>query len=365
MTVPKNEYVLSSKEESCCPNCSYEGGRLIDHIKYNHDSFPDLEKKQKEVITGLLLGDGSFGYRNGMSVSNTNKLFLYHLNSILSPWTGSITKKVDSNKTRKIKTKDGCLHTIKSNKACYSLNIRKHPEIDDLSDWYKPSSECFPEDLTLTPTIAKYWYVSDGGLCWNATNTASATITTTNEMKRREYLESLFEDNGFSPTMSGTTLLFTREDTERLLDWMGDPPPGFEYKWINKRYFAYHDAKPVSRRQYPFSEEFDVFRKYNYYKTGATPSGLHPSESEINEEKVIQETKNIFDETDVNWFGTATREDVLLACFVHALSKMGCHIQSQKEVYKNLLNDFNIRTDTLRKNVQILRKNWQNNPKDL
>lgn len=25
-------------------------------------------------------------------------------------------------------------------------------------------------------------------------------------------------------------LRFTGDDTERLMDWMGDPPPGFEYK---------------------------------------------------------------------------------------------------------------------------------------
>lgn len=47
-------------------------------------------------------------------------------------------------------------------------------------------------------------------------------------------MESLFEDTPFNPSFNkigGGGLQFTREESTEFLEWLGEPVPGYEYKW--------------------------------------------------------------------------------------------------------------------------------------
>ena len=61
--------------------------------------------------------------------------------------------------------------------------------------------------------------------------TAPIEIKARNESDRSDVLVSLFREVGFDPTFERNELRFDRDDTAVLVEWMGDPPMGFEYKW--------------------------------------------------------------------------------------------------------------------------------------
>ncbi len=113
----------------------------------------------------------------------------------------------------------------------YGLRTRSHPQLHEFRQWYKTGEKRFPSELTLTPTIAKMWYVCDGWLAQEKDHQPRVMIKATNEADRAEYLQELFTENGFNPHFTRTELQFTTGETQQLLEWIGSPPPGFKYKW--------------------------------------------------------------------------------------------------------------------------------------
>jgi hypothetical protein len=117
-------------------------------------------------------------------------------------------------------------------KDVYSLRTIPHPEIYEFKSWYRSGEKQFPQNITLTPTIVKHWYCCDGGLNWpsNSDSGASARLYSVNE--DGEDIISSFESVGFEPNNHADhSIYFPRDESQRLLGWMGAPPDGFEYKW--------------------------------------------------------------------------------------------------------------------------------------
>lgn len=74
-----------------------------------------------------------------------------------------------------------------------------------------------------------------------------ACIKCTNEAPRSEQLVELFADAGFDVRYTTDKIVFKRSETPEFLDWMGDPPPGFEYKWVYDDRERYEALKPIDR----------------------------------------------------------------------------------------------------------------------
>ena len=109
---------------------------------------------------------------------------------------------------------------------------RTNPFFEDLRRrWYPDGSKRFPADLALTPTLAKFWCVSDGYLDVGRWGRPRIEIKARNESDRSDFLVSLFREVGFDPAFRRNELQFSCDDTEALAEWMGDPPAGLEYKW--------------------------------------------------------------------------------------------------------------------------------------
>lgn len=108
----------------------------------------------------------------------------------------------------------------------------------------------YPVSLSLSPTKVKFWYVSDGYLDVGRWGRPRIEIKTRNEKDRVEYLVDLFEEVGFSPVFRRNELRFTCDDTERLVEWMGDYPPGFEYKWELDSRERYRELKQRAYEEY-------------------------------------------------------------------------------------------------------------------
>lgn len=119
---------------------------------------------------------------------------------------------------------------------CYWWETMCHHQFDSYADWYESGSKVFPENLNMTPTKLKHWYVCDGNL-----NGKYVRIYVGNERENKQKINSYFKhictqspdwstvDRGSN---SHTSINFNKEDSNRLMQYMGKPLPGFRYKWI-------------------------------------------------------------------------------------------------------------------------------------
>lgn len=184
------------------------------------------------------MGDGTIDrHRDGHSrlvVEMTNREFLEWLDNELGFLsTGTRLKETASERAERNR---GDSHVKVVNEENYSdvyrLKTRSHPFFTELASWYGSGEKQFPNDLEINSTIAKIWYVCDGTLTLYETSIRPwAVFYTSNEGHRREYLKGLFEEVGFSPRFTDESVYFGVDETQSLLEWMGEPVPGFEYKW--------------------------------------------------------------------------------------------------------------------------------------
>ena len=185
------------------------------------------------------MGDGSVPKTNDGShglfrLPMDNKQFLEwfdHEMGILS--TGVVLKKTAAELARNNRESGFSPNARAENyHDMYTVISRSHPIMRSLRRWYQSGEKRFPESLSLTPRIAKMWYVCDGYLDVQEYGEPRAAIRIRHRDDRQKFFLNLFEEVGLSPSYSRETIRFGVEGTRSFLNWMGNPPPGFEYKWV-------------------------------------------------------------------------------------------------------------------------------------
>jgi hypothetical protein len=225
-----------------CFTCDYEGTRRGLGIHYGHE--PDhrkpLSNKQKEVVTGLLMGDGSINRQSKsprLRAEMTAKAYLEYLDSKFPHISCGVTQSRSASEQAESHRESGFNNSASGNNYsdCYWWETMTHQDFDEFADWYNTGNKVFPESLELTPTVLKNWYVCDGGV-----NNKSIRIYVGNERNNKSKIESYFLDIGIGSlkwsevdrgSRSHTSINFSVEDSEKLFEYMGEPLPGFEYKW--------------------------------------------------------------------------------------------------------------------------------------
>lgn len=246
-----------------CPSCGSEFDRLGLHWWHGSCPYPDIDEGDRELFIGLLMGDGSIPDRRSdtsiFHIPMINRRFLQWLDEQLGVLTTGVRLKktaaelAENNRRSGFSPEadEGDYHDM------YTVWTRSHKFFDELRDqWYTEGKKRFPEDLELTPTRTKYWYLSDGYLDIGRWGRPRLEIKSRNESNRADALISLFESQGFSPVFHRNELRFTCDDTERLLSWMGSPPPGFEYKWELESRERYREQKKKAYEEYT-TQTFD------------------------------------------------------------------------------------------------------------
>ncbi|MDB2244254.1 hypothetical protein PM076_12300 [Halorubrum ezzemoulense] len=87
-----------------------------------------------------------------------------------------------------------------------------------LRRWYRSGEKRFPESLSLTPRIAKMWYVCDGCLDVQEYGEPRAAIRIRHRDDRQEFFLNLFEEIGLSPSYGRETIRFGVEEARSFLD---------------------------------------------------------------------------------------------------------------------------------------------------
>jgi len=118
--------------------------------------------------------------------------------------------------------------SVNSAKASWRLDTKRHPELSKFSSWYSGEKKCWDID-ELTPTVLKYLYVSDG--TYNKTHNY-LSLCTLNEIENKKKIEHLFKDAGFEVMRwDYDRAVFSVDTSKNMLEYMGEPLSGFEYKW--------------------------------------------------------------------------------------------------------------------------------------
>lgn len=244
-----------------CPGCGQWYKRLSTHWSGSSCQHPSFTDYQKEIIIGMMMGDGSRG-----KTHDSNNVFQSQM--MTKPFLEWVSKELGSHA---LPVRDFCYTPERSAEKHresgfrpnanaddyhhrYEFRTRSHPFLNDfLNRWYVNKSEIyFPEDIKLTPTILNVWYCCDGGLQYPKSK-GHITINNRNQLHRVSYFEDLFGDIGFNVSVSSGQIRLSNAETPELLDYMGESPTdvesGFQYKWECRDIDEYQRLKEVHDSQ--------------------------------------------------------------------------------------------------------------------
>lgn len=199
-----------------CPECLQEFSKMGTHWRYNPEHRPSISDELHEIITGVLLGDGSLSKYDNPTIQliNTNKKFVEWFDDSLGVLSTGVKEKSVSNEY---------------DKTVYYCESVRHPELNEYSDWYTDDGKRLPQDIEFTPTIIWIWYQSDGSRQHNR-----MLIKSKNESGRFDWLcREIEEGIGIKPTgyPSSNQIAFSARQSQELESMIDTPISGFEYKF--------------------------------------------------------------------------------------------------------------------------------------
>lgn len=233
-------------EKVACPECGEEYKGLGHHWSWNPDHRPSFTQHQKEVITGLLMGDGCIqrtGKNPRIKVEMISPNYLEYIDKIFGCLSTGVSLKCTAEESAKHSRDSGFRPNAKTENYSdlYWWQSRNNPELEKFADWYSTGEKVWPEDIKLTPTILKHWYCGDG--CWDNKNTSNRIqIGMSNEVDNTNKIDKMLEKVGL-PTPSNYAIserkdgskkcdaIWTEEQSHKLWEYMGKPLPDFYYKW--------------------------------------------------------------------------------------------------------------------------------------
>jgi len=230
-----------------CQQCGNEYQRIGGHwSKSSSCTHPSFTDHQREIITGLLIGDGCIsdsGKNPYIQVEMVSPNYLEYIAGQFGVLGGEVSLKMTAAENAKRNRNSGFQPNAKTENYSdlYQWLSMSHPELQEFADWYNSGKKVWPDDIELTPTVLKHWYCGDG--CWNSSRTANhITIAMANEKDNTDKVDQMFRNVGL-PTPNNYDIgerndgsktfdaRFTVEQSKELWKYMGEPLPDFEYKW--------------------------------------------------------------------------------------------------------------------------------------
>jgi hypothetical protein len=228
-----------------CPECGDEYEMLGTHWRWNSSHRPELTQKQTEITTGLLMGDGYIN-ENGKNCYMTTDMispnYLEYLDEIFGILGCGVSLTKTAAESAKQSRDSGFTPNAKAENYSdvYKWRTRNHPKFNEFREWYSSGKKVWPEDIELTPTVLKHWYVGDGSYS-NVSSRSRIRIAMNNEIKNTEKISQYFVDAELPEPSNydiqdakyGKTCVaqWTEKDSQKLFEYMGEPLPDFEYKW--------------------------------------------------------------------------------------------------------------------------------------
>lgn len=249
---------IEEQNEWVCDDCGGSYQVISTHWTRGDCAPRSIDARTAQTIVGMVLGDGhieSSGTKARFVSEMTNRRFVEWLYDELGWLTTQVVRsKTASEMYDKEHTRDFYESDNPKFRPVYRVATLSHPELNQLDAMYDDNGKAFPDDMLLTPQVARMWYVGDGTLMHGTTNSNSAIQIEAQDHVNAgcaDAIVSAFEDVGFDVSVSGGSLALPTGQTEAFFDWIGSPPPGFEYKW------ARHDPDRYKRLKREAYEPID------------------------------------------------------------------------------------------------------------
>jgi hypothetical protein len=200
-----------------------------------------------EVATGLLMGDGWIYNKEGTPGIRSDMIspnYLKHIDSIFGFFGNGVTfKKTAEESAKQVRERSfmGSDAKAENYSDIYAWHSMCHPDLEELSSWYREGEKVWPSNIEITPTVLKHWYCGDG--VWNNRNSHNhISIAMSNELGNEQKVDNMFQSAGLPAPSNYNTgerrdgsismgAVFTVEQSKELWEYMGKPLPDFEYKW--------------------------------------------------------------------------------------------------------------------------------------
>lgn len=240
-------------ETVICHQCENPYTRIGYHWSNGRCSYPEIPEYKQELIDGLMLGDGTLRTHTKNPFVQTymiNQPFLEWLDTQLGWLSTGVSLYRTAEKSAEHSRNNGHPDADPEDyHDVYVMQTRSMDAFKKYESWYSGGNgKRFPDTLTISPQIARIWYSCDGSLNYDRRYPSSrphATIGVQNEMSNIQNVLRMFNESTLNhqPEVDEHTIRFNVEETEDLLEWMGSPPPGFEYKWMNDNFDQYKALK--------------------------------------------------------------------------------------------------------------------------
>jgi len=227
-----------------CPDCENEYQRIGQHWSLGSCQYPELSGEQEEILVGLMMGDGTLARSQKgtprIQANMTNVDYLNHIDSKFPNLSAGVTQvyTAEENALRDRESGFNPDASADDYSDTYRWSTVTADTFDMFTDWYQNGDKLWPE-RPFTETSLKHLYCCDGYRHDSGSHN-NITIAMNNESDNTDKIDRMFEDAGL-PTPSwqvyekngrtDVTARFTKADSRLLWDYMGEPLPGFDYKW--------------------------------------------------------------------------------------------------------------------------------------
>lgn len=230
-----------------CHDCGIRYKRLGSHWCSSDCDYEPISNENLNILKGILMGDGYVASGKGkdsnsyMVIKMTNKKYLEYIFEKLGNISASLYLDKTAKENAKEKRNSGFRVNAKAKnyQDLYHLQTRSHPVFNELRDWYSSGSKKFPENLKLTSKMLKHWFVCDGSFDGYRVSIALSNESG-NERKINNYLNNIGLDKpkwSYRKNSEGdeiVTIDYTSDNVEDFFNFIGEPVPGFEYKWPDR-----------------------------------------------------------------------------------------------------------------------------------
>ncbi|AGM11380.1 homing endonuclease with LAGLIDADG motif [Halogranum tailed virus 1] len=219
-----------------CQDCGAPKKNLGNHWALSSCNYPELTQEQVEVTIGLLLGDGSLILQDNrnphIQCGMVTKEYLQYLDDIFENLSTGVKFQQSATDSARNAMDSGLVDNAEPENYSdvYYWKSRANPNFEQFSDWYTERGKVFPEDIELTPTVLKHWYVGDGN--YNKSSKV-IKIACSNEYENWDKLTNYFKNAGLPlpKDYKQEAICFDKSGSDELLEYMGEPLPGFEHKF--------------------------------------------------------------------------------------------------------------------------------------
>jgi len=229
-----------------CTQCRNKYEVVASHWSQSSCEYPSFTDHQRELITGLLMGDGCIntgGKNPCLQCEMISPNYLKYIDGKFGVFGKGVSlKKTAKESAKQCRDREFRPDAKEKNYSdVYYWRSMAHPELQKFADWYSTGTKVWPSDTELTPTVLKHWYCGDG--TWNNNRENNyIEIAMANEIENTEKVGQMFENVGL-PSPSNYNISerkdgsetcnaqFTVDQSKELWEYMGEPLPDFEYKW--------------------------------------------------------------------------------------------------------------------------------------